>query len=79
MVRREFPQVDGVTQCKSNCGYPAANNIGFRAAGLGQSSSGSEPRYALMLNADTALPPDAAVVAAQVCDYSFADSADELH
>jgi len=59
MVRREFPQVNGVTQCESNCGYPAANNIGFRTAGLGQSSSGSEPRYVLMLNADTVLPPNA--------------------
>lgn len=59
MVRREFPQVGGVAECASNCGYPAANNIGFRAAGFGQADSSPEARYALMLNADTILPPNA--------------------
>jgi len=59
MVRREFPQVDGLQQCETNYGYPAANNIGFRAAGFGHEDGGPGCRYVLMLNADTVLPPNA--------------------
>ena len=39
-----------------NIGYPAANNQGLRALGV---ESVAPPRYALLLNPDTEVPPDA--------------------
>lgn len=55
MVRSEFPQVLLIAN-KENVGYPAANNQGLRALGLMQAHP---PRYALLLNPDTEVPPDA--------------------
>ena len=60
MVRREHPWVELVAS-QTNGGYPYANNVGLRAAGFGAGALVSEtaPRYALLLNPDTVLPPDA--------------------
>lgn len=55
MVRDQFPDVKLIAN-PVNVGYPAANNQGLRALGLG---SDDEPRYALLLNPDTEVPPDA--------------------
>jgi GT2 family glycosyltransferase len=67
MVSQRFPDVQLIANA-SNVGYPAANNQGLRALGLALQSSAS-PRYALLLNADTELPPDA------LCNVvAFADS-----
>lgn len=55
MVRAEFPQVDVIAN-EENVGYPAANNQGLRALGV---RGDSPPRYALLLNPDTEVPPDA--------------------
>jgi N-acetylglucosaminyl-diphospho-decaprenol L-rhamnosyltransferase len=61
MVAAEFPQVRLVRA--ENRGYAAGNNLGFRAFGFGgdQESSASRPRYVLLLNPDTLLPPSALV------------------
>ena len=59
MVRDEFPHVRLIAN-RENVGYPAANNIGLTAIG----DWAAEPppaRYALLLNADTELPPTALV------------------
>lgn len=60
MVRRQFPQVEVIVN-DGNIGYPRANNVGLRH--LGYRAAGdvadSAPRYALLLNPDTELPPDA--------------------
>lgn len=53
MVRAEFPDVCVIEQA-TNSGYPAANNVGLRAAGFGGNAF---PRYALLLNPDTVLGP----------------------
>ena len=62
MVRGAFPQVQVIANGE-NVGYPAANNQGLRAFGFGNGSSAPEPetlpRYALLLNPDTLLPPNA--------------------
>jgi GT2 family glycosyltransferase len=60
MVRREFPQVRVIANT-GNVGYPAANNQGLRLYGFGDPArSGDQlPRYALLLNPDTKLPPAA--------------------
>jgi N-acetylglucosaminyl-diphospho-decaprenol L-rhamnosyltransferase len=55
MVRAEFPQVQVIAN-QENVGYPAANNQGLRA--LGVLNEQDAPRYALLLNPDTELPPD---------------------
>lgn len=60
MVRAEFPQVHLI--CTENRGYAAGNNLGLRAFGFGlEPGAGSEapPRYVLLLNPDTLLPPSA--------------------
>ncbi len=57
MVAREFPDVHLIAN-EANLGYPAANNQGLRAMGFGLGQRG-EARYALLLNPDTELPPDA--------------------
>jgi N-acetylglucosaminyl-diphospho-decaprenol L-rhamnosyltransferase len=61
MVAVEFPQVRLVRA--ENRGYAAGNNLGLRAFGFGggQGVSGSGPRYVLLLNPDTVLPPSALV------------------
>lgn len=60
MVRREFPQAKLIVNA-ANIGYPRANNVGLRKLGyraVGQVDA-QAPRYALLLNPDTELPPDA--------------------
>lgn len=55
LVRDEFPDVLLLAN-QQNVGYPAANNQGLRALGVEDEDG---PRYALLLNPDTELPPDA--------------------
>ncbi len=57
MVARDFPQAHLIAN-EENLGYPAANNQGLRAMGFERGQRG-EARYALLLNPDTELPPDA--------------------
>ncbi len=57
MVARDFPQAHLIAN-EVNLGYPAANNQGLRAMGFERGQRG-EARYALLLNPDTELPPDA--------------------
>jgi N-acetylglucosaminyl-diphospho-decaprenol L-rhamnosyltransferase len=63
MVAREFPQVRLI--CAENRGYAAGNNLGLRAFGFhdegsqGATKGESIPRFALLLNPDTVLPPSA--------------------
>lgn len=60
MVRREFPHVDLIAN-RENVGYPRGNNIGLRHLGYRGARDLAEeaPRYALLLNPDTEVPPDA--------------------
>ncbi len=60
MVQAEFPQVHLIAN-RDNVGYPAANNQGLRWFGFGPSEDAQDgtPRFALLLNPDTVLPPDA--------------------
>ena len=53
MVRDEFPTVRLIAN-GDNVGYPAANNQGLRLLGV---ESDTPPRYSLLLNPDTELPP----------------------
>ncbi|MBN1401189.1 MAG: glycosyltransferase family 2 protein, partial [Anaerolineae bacterium] len=65
MVRTEFPDVK-LIPTDHNGGYAYANNIGLRAVGFDADAPPEAlPRYVLLLNPDTVLPPDAlsAVVA----------------
>jgi N-acetylglucosaminyl-diphospho-decaprenol L-rhamnosyltransferase len=60
MVQAEFPQTHLIAS-KVNGGFAYANNLGLRRAGFqdnGSIKSGA-PRYALLLNPDTVLPPTA--------------------
>ena len=68
MVRAEFPDAH-VLESPVNGGYAAGNNLGLRALGFGPQYSGAPgrtdaPRYALLLNPDTVVPP-----------FAFADMA----
>lgn len=67
MVVTEFPQVRLIANTE-NVGYPSANNQGLEAFGFAQTSppNSSTPRFALLLNPDTELPPDAL---AQMLDF----------
>lgn len=61
MVRQEFPQAQLIAS-SINGGYAYANNLGLRAFGFQNASiagHSSSPRYVLLLNADTLLPPSA--------------------
>jgi hypothetical protein len=62
MVAKEFPETTLIAN-KQNVGYPAANNQGLRALGFGGSGRDNgradAPRFALLLNSDTEIPPDA--------------------
>jgi N-acetylglucosaminyl-diphospho-decaprenol L-rhamnosyltransferase len=63
MVRQEFPQAQ-LIESAINGGYAYANNLGLTAFGfqntpLARHPSSLVPRYALLLNADTLLPPSA--------------------
>ena len=57
MVSAEFPLVQLVRNA-GNLGYPAANNQGLRLLHFEDEGSAATPRYALLLNADTEVPPD---------------------
>jgi GT2 family glycosyltransferase len=73
MVSREFPQAHLIRNTE-NTGYAAANNLGLRHFGFSSqqsavSSQQSElPRYALLLNPDTVVPPDAFTRMIQLMD-----------
>ena len=67
MVAEAFPEAILIAN-EENLGYPAANNQGLRAFGFVDQSessvsptapSASLPSFALLLNSDTELPPDA--------------------
>lgn len=58
MVRAEFPQATLIASAV-NGGYPYGNNLGLRALGLERGAGPDAPRYGLLLNPDTELPPDA--------------------
>lgn len=60
MVRTKFPQAT-LLALDENTGYPRGNNIGLKALGYhGKDRVDADaPRYALLLNPDTELPPDA--------------------
>lgn len=61
MVTTEFPQVELIAN-EENVGYPAANNQGLKVFGFSKSSeeggASEPPRFALLLNSDTEVPPD---------------------
>jgi hypothetical protein len=60
MVATEFPQVTLIAN-QDNRGFAAANNQGLRRAGFNDKGPPQPyaPRYALLLNPDTVLPPTA--------------------
>ena len=60
MARQRFPQVEVIAN-DANVGYPRANNVGLRHLGFRAAGdvAASAPRYALLLNPDTELPPEA--------------------
>jgi len=72
MVRAEFPQAEVIAN-RDNPGFSTANNQGFRLLGFAQGEQlppDRVPRYALALNPDTVLPPDAL---AEMVAYMDAD------
>jgi N-acetylglucosaminyl-diphospho-decaprenol L-rhamnosyltransferase len=64
MVEREFPQTRVIRSLR-NGGFAYGNNLGLKTWGLGECGVSSAearndtPRYALLLNTDTVIPPDA--------------------
>ncbi len=62
MVATEFPQVRLIVNAE-NVGYPSANNQGLETFCFAQSPhlQSQTPKFALLLNPDTELPPDALV------------------
>jgi GT2 family glycosyltransferase len=64
MVEREFPQTRVIRSLR-NGGFAYGNNLGLKTWGLGERGVSSAeakkdtPRYALLLNTDTVIPPDA--------------------
>jgi GT2 family glycosyltransferase len=61
MVRAEFPAVRLIAN-RANIGYSAGNNVALRQLGFGQEPPPplvALPRYALLLNPDTVVPPGA--------------------
>lgn len=60
MVRAEHPWVQHLIEAERNGGYAYGNNLGFRALGLGAEAPLPDlPRYTLLLNPDTIVPPTA--------------------
>ncbi len=61
MVRTEFPTVHLIVN-PTNIGYSAGNNVGLRWFGFSDNPTAvaeqSLPRYALLLNPDTVVPPN---------------------
>jgi N-acetylglucosaminyl-diphospho-decaprenol L-rhamnosyltransferase len=73
-LRAEFPSVEIIVS-PTNGGYSYGNNLGFRAMGYrGKNDvSADAPRYALLLNPDTEVPPNA------LCDMvQFMDAHPEV-
>jgi N-acetylglucosaminyl-diphospho-decaprenol L-rhamnosyltransferase len=66
MVKESFPSVE-VIASDTNGGYSYGNNLGLRALGFGDGAAAS-PRYALLLNPDTEVPPDALFKMTQFMD-----------
>lgn len=69
MVRQRFPTVE-VIASPVNGGFSAGNNLGLRALGFhgpGQVDADA-PRYALLLNPDTEVPPDALCAMVRLMD-----------
>lgn len=60
MVIDEFPQVTVIAN-HDNVGYPTANNQGLRMLGVVEADQENRPRYCLLLNPDTELPPGALI------------------
>ncbi|MCB9077634.1 MAG: glycosyltransferase family 2 protein [Anaerolineaceae bacterium] len=62
MVKIEFPQTHLIVS-QVNGGFAYANNLGLRWAGFADDGSPqpNAPRYALLLNPDTILPPSALI------------------
>lgn len=58
MVRQSFPDAL-LIEGHGNVGYPAGNNLGLQALGYATPTETDAPRYALLLNPDTELPPRA--------------------
>ncbi|MGB1286766.1 MAG: glycosyltransferase family 2 protein [Aggregatilineales bacterium] len=60
MIASEFPQAT-LIESTENVGYPRGNNLGLRHLGFhGQGDvTADAPRYALLLNPDTEVPPTA--------------------
>ena len=60
MVRQQFPEVQ-VIASEINGGYPYGNNLGLKALGFhGKGDIAPDaPRYAVLLNPDTEVPPTA--------------------
>ncbi len=58
MVAEEFPGVH-VIRSPVNGGYAYANNLGLRFFGFALPQADPRPRYVLLLNPDTEVPPDA--------------------
>lgn len=62
MVQAEFPEAQLILN-RVNVGYPAGNNQALRKYGFGAGASGNGasalPRYVLLLNPDTVVPPTA--------------------
>ncbi len=57
MVRAEFPTVT-VIASTTNGGFSYANNLGLRELGFDSEVMKTPPRYALLLNPDTVVPPE---------------------
>lgn len=58
MVKSEFPQTTLIAN-DYNPGYSTANNQGMRRLGVDDLNVEVRPRYCLLLNPDTEVPPDA--------------------
>jgi GT2 family glycosyltransferase len=61
MVRREFPHISLIAN-PTNTGFSAGNNVALRRLGFGVTPPmplADLPRYALLLNPDTVVPPGA--------------------
>jgi N-acetylglucosaminyl-diphospho-decaprenol L-rhamnosyltransferase len=57
MVREEFPQVEVIAN-EENVGYPTANNQGLIRLGVTSENGDEQPRFCLLLNPDTEVPPE---------------------
>ncbi|MBZ0276006.1 MAG: glycosyltransferase, partial [Anaerolineae bacterium] len=69
MVRQDFPGVRLIAS-ETNGGYPYGNNLGLRALGFRAAGDvdAEAPRYALLLNPDTEVPPRALYEMTQYMD-----------